>query len=331
VGSHNTLLGSGANVGNNLNFATAIGADAFVGTSNTIVLGRISDTVQIPGAINVAGTFGANTLDVTTQYNIRGARVLSVTGNGLADSNTFAGVRAGESNLPNNIDGISNSFFGMEAGRFNSNGRENAFFGTFAGQNNTTGNSNSFFGSAAGAGNTTGEGNSFFGVSTGQNNTTGSYNTFVGSAAGLFNNAGTRNTFVGQFAGNFHTNGVGNTFIGQGSNVDLNGPSGNNNTLLGTGTLVVSGVSNSSAIGAAAQVTQSNSLVLGGISGINSGVDTNVGIGTTAPRAKLHVSRGKIYVESNGQGVILKAPSGACFELTVTDTGTLTTAAVACP
>lgn len=38
-----------------------------------------------------------------------------------------------------------------------------------------------------------------------------------------------------------------------------------------------------------------------------------------------------IYVEANGQGVILKSPAGACFELTVTDAGALTTAVVTCP
>jgi hypothetical protein len=67
------------------------------------------------------------------------------------------------------------------------------------------------------------------------------------------------------------------------------------------------------------------------VAGVNSARDTSVGIGTTAPKAKLHVARGKIYVEASGQGVILKSPGGSCFEMTVTDAGALTTAAVACP
>jgi hypothetical protein len=46
---------------------------------------------------------------------------------------------------------------------------------------------------------------------------------------------------------------------------------------------------------------------------------------------KLHVAGGKIYVETNGQGVILKSPGGACFELTVTNAGAIATTAVACP
>ncbi len=59
-------------------------------------------------------------------------------------------------------------------------------------------------------------------------------------------------------------------------------------------------------------------------------ISGNVGIGTTQPKTKLHLTGGKIYVEANGQGIILKSPGGACFELTVTDTGVLTTVVIAC-
>ena len=58
AGNNNTALGTGANVGaNNLTFATAIGANAVVSASNTIVLGRTSDTVNIPGNLVVTGVF----------------------------------------------------------------------------------------------------------------------------------------------------------------------------------------------------------------------------------------------------------------------------------
>lgn len=103
------------------------------------------------------------------------------------------------------------------------------------------------------------------------------------------------------------------------------------NTALRAETRITSGLINATAIGFRAQATQNNSLVLGAISGVNSGIDTNIGIGTTAPKTKLHVAAGKIYVEANGQGVILKSPSGSCFELTVTDAGTLITTAAICP
>ncbi len=56
TGSNNTIIGVGANVGaNNLNFAAAIGSGAIVNTSNTVVLGRNADTVQVPGALVTVG------------------------------------------------------------------------------------------------------------------------------------------------------------------------------------------------------------------------------------------------------------------------------------
>jgi parallel beta-helix repeat protein len=57
----------------------------------------------------------------------------------------------------------------------------------------------------------------------------------------------------------------------------------------------------------------------------------NVGIGTTAPGAKLQVTGGDVYVTTIGTGLILKSPNGSCFRLTVSDSGALSTAAVTCP
>jgi hypothetical protein len=77
--------------------------------------------------------------------------------------------------------------------------------------------------------------------------------------------------------------------------------------------------------------TQSNSLVLGSISGVNFVTDTNVGIGTAAPKTKFHLKRGRIFIESNGQGLILKSQGGSCFELTVSDLGALIILPTLCP
>ena len=46
-------------------------------------------------------------------------------------------------------------------------------------------------------------------------------------------------------------------------------------------------------------------------------------------RLLLHLLGGKRYVDAIGQGVVLKAPAGACFGLTVTNAGALPTTAVA--
>jgi len=193
-GSNNTLLGFGANVGaNNLTFATAIGSGSTVSASNTVVLGRVADTVQVPGNLNVAGTFGANIFDAVVQYNIGGSRILSVFGT----SNLFAGQNAGTSITT----GQQNAFFGSAAGLSTTTGSFNAFFGTSAGAANIDGQNNAFFGSGTGNVNTSGNSNTFLGAVVGVSNTTGSNNVFIGGNSGLFNQTGSNNTFVGTFSG----------------------------------------------------------------------------------------------------------------------------------
>jgi hypothetical protein len=59
TGSFNTIIGSNADVGAvNLDHATAIGADSVVSTSNTVVLGRATDKVKVPGNL-IVSTLGA--------------------------------------------------------------------------------------------------------------------------------------------------------------------------------------------------------------------------------------------------------------------------------
>jgi hypothetical protein len=278
-------------------------------------------------------------INTSTQYNIGGSRILTNAGvnNLLAgvgagavnagQANAFFGNSAGLANVNgdfnsffgsgagrSNVGGDNNSFFGSNAGLSNTGGFQNSFFGREAGTNNTSGSFNSFFGRSTGLSNTTGEANSFFGQDTGILNTTGGYNAFYGNASGRQNTTGRGNSFFGVFAGDLNTTGNNNTAIGIGANV------GANNLTFAT------------ALGASALVARSNALVLGGIAGVNGApVDTNVGIGTTDPKTKLHVRNGKIYLEANGQGVVLKSPNGSCFELTVSDAGALTIAAIACP
>jgi len=93
-------------------------------------------------------------------------------------------------------------------------------------------------------------------------NTTGYQNSFVGRSAGYANTVETGNTFLGYLA-NFNP----------GSNPSTNP------------------VRNATAIGNRAYVTQSNSLVLGSIPGVNGGTSyVNVGIGTTTPARQLHLA-----------------------------------------
>lgn len=295
-------------------------------------------TMSVANSGSGAALTAQGAINTSTQYNIGGSRILS----NLGANNLFAGVGAGAANTGQhnaffgnsaglvNTAGDFNSFFGSGAGRANTAGDNNSFFGSNAGLSNTTGFQNSFFGREAGTSNTEGSFNSFFGRSTGLLNTTGSANSFFGQDVGLNNTTGNSNAFFGNNSGQANTIGEGNSFFGNFAG-DLN-QTGRFNTAIGRGANFGAGnLTLATAIGAGAFVTRSNSLVLGGISGVNGGTDTNVGIGTTAPQTKLHIKNGKMYIEANGQGLIMKSPNGSCFELTVSDAGALTITATACP
>lgn len=59
--------------------------------------------------------------------------------------------------------------------------------------------------------------------------------------------------------------------------------------------------------------------------------DGNVGIGTTDPKEKLHIKSGDIYLEDIGAGIIMKAPNGGCWKLTIDNSGALTQTSIICP
>jgi hypothetical protein len=361
-----TALGAGATVtqSNTVVLGTPSANVQIPGNLN--VSGTISGTLAANINATVGGTFSADAFNAVTQYSIAGKRVLSVVGTqntvvgvnaGLSltteFNNAFFGMNAGR----NNVGGNNNSFFGTFAGMANTNGTGNAFFGTSAGRSNTIGSNNSFFGSRAGDANTTGSQNSFFGTSAGDANTTGADNSFFGRASGELNTTGSSNSFFGTNSGSFNLTGGSNSFFGNfsgfsnssgmgnvfvGSFVGRNNTSGssnlflglnagssntveNNNTFVGAGANGVAGIDNATAVGAGALVAQSNSVVLGQTS-------ASVGIGTPAPKQKLQVEGGNVYVGTPGQGFILKSPDGAtCRLLTIDNAGALVLSPLACP
>jgi len=80
----------------------------------------------------------------------------------------------------------------------------------------------------------------------------------------------------------------------------INNTTGSNNTALGVGAGPTTGnLTNATAIGASASVSESNALVLGG-TGANA---VSVGIGTTAPKSALDVL-GTLKLEGSGNGVV---------------------------
>jgi hypothetical protein len=131
---------------------------------------------------------------------------------------------------------------------------------------------NTGIGSQALRNDTAGSYNSALGYQAMFDNLSGDFNAAFGYQASLNNETGSNNTSIGAIALDNNTTGSGNTAVGYNANVS-------------TGTLT-----NATAIGANAYVTSNNSLVLGSVTGANAATaSTNVGIGTTTPRARLHV------------------------------------------
>ncbi len=269
------------------------------GSTNYIQNGTLQQAAtnfNISGNGVAAGSLTAPVINATTEYDIAGVRILSYPGN----FNLFAGASAGASNTS----GSQNSFFGGNAGLSNSTGSNNSFFGNGAGINNTGGFNNAFFGSAAGSANSTAAANSFFGVSAGQSNSIGANNSYFGAFAGQSNQTGANNAFFGRWAGISNSSGNENVFVG--TNSGQTNTTGSGNTTVGfSSDFGSNGLTNATAIGNRSFVSQSNSLVLGSINGVNgASANTNVGIGTTAPGYKLHVKGENIRIEGDSPSTL---------------------------
>ncbi len=267
TGRFNSFFGNGAGQStttgaNNSFFGSGSGSNTLGGNDNSF-FGRNTGFANSASDNSFFGSFAgaANTVGTQNAFFGKDSGRMNSTGS----ANSFFGASAGNSNTT----GGNNSFFGQQAGAANA-ASDNSFFGSMAGSLNTGGTLNSFFGKDAGGANTTGSNNSFFGAGAGSS-TIFSRNSFFGEGAGVNNQNGCCNSFFGRAAGFTNVSGAGNTALGEAADF------GSNN------------LTNATAIGWFARVSQSNSLVLGGISGVGPGTDTNVGIGTPAPAFKLHI------------------------------------------
>ncbi len=281
TGGSNTLIGSFA--GNalmsgfsNTMLGYAAGRSITTGNAN-IGLGIYAGGANVAGNNNIAiGTYSAYSASGGHQNIAIGYSAGYVTSTA---SNTIAiGTNAGYWN-----NGANNISIGENAAQFNMTGIDNTIIGANAGQVNTA-SKNTFLGSSAGVVNSTGADNTFIGTAAGFTNTTGSQNTFLGRSAGRMNAGGGSNTMLGSQAGLNTGSGANNVFVGM--NTGLANTTGAQNTYVGSLAGGAAGLTKATALGYNAQVTTSNTLVLGG-----TGADAvNVGIGTTAPQAELEVN-----------------------------------------
>jgi collagen type VII alpha len=156
-------------------------------------------------------------------------------------------------------------------------GGTSLYVGEQAGNANTVGQ-NTFVGYWAGRVSSTATGQTFIGYQAGESTTTGGNNTYIGGQAGNVGVAASNNVSVGFNSGQNNVSGNNNTTVGYQSGASN---TGSNNTYLGSNATGTAALTNATAIGANANVTTSNSLILGN--------NVSVGIGTTAPSSKLHV------------------------------------------
>jgi hypothetical protein len=284
----NALTGTGSTIGTTVGLGVRADGGLNIGqnTSGNVFLGYQAGQATTPDI--VAGT------GIRNQFNGYQSGLNNTTGY----YNLFIGHQSGRANTT----GRSNLFFGVNSGLANTTGQYNLFMGTNSGQNSTA-SDNLFFGHSSGSANTTGSNNLFMGTNSGVSNLTGSYNIFLGTESGKVNTAA-NNLFIGYRSGYFNTTGGNNAFSGYQSS--YNNTTGSNNTTLGyqSGYNITTGgnntalgyqagpptgsgaLTNTTAIGYLAQVTQSNSLILGG----TGTAAVSVGVGTTAPQSTLEVN-----------------------------------------
>ncbi|MBK7816768.1 MAG: tail fiber domain-containing protein [Sphingobacteriaceae bacterium] len=204
----------------------------------------------------------------------------------LCENSTFIGFGAGRSNGAFQ----SNTYLGSQAG-YTSLGSENVFLGAFAGLNGV-GARNVLAGYNAMQAATAGTENVIIGYNANNVSPGTSFNTIIGSQAALANNTGESNTYVGYQSALAQTTGTGNAYFGLNTGNSMIGGSGN--TFLGTradATNANSSFTNAAAIGAGAQVTFSDHMILG-----NNAVNVGIGLSGNAigPGNKLEINTGAI-------------------------------------
>lgn len=277
-GSENTALGVGT-----LEFMdssarnTAVGRGAMIG-----VLGSKLT------ADNVAVGFYAGAVSDSARRATMIGRTAGYRNQG--DENVFVGYNSGYGAIAPGLTGIENTGLGSQTLVYNTSGRSNTALGMGALYFNQTGSNNTAVGVRAMVNSTTGNRNVVVGDSS-MMFSNGNENISIGHKSMQFNNTGNENVAIGKFA--LQSNNIGSQNAALGTNAGISNTSGSLLTFVGHNSNPSSNnLVNASAFGARSLVSQSNSLVLGSINGLNGATATvNVGIGLTNPSARLHVRR----------------------------------------
>jgi trimeric autotransporter adhesin len=256
-------------------------SSAYNSTSKTVVNPRFEWDAEATGNNTAAPGATLNLLSSTTASNAAETGFY-LNSNGtihFAPGQTFAGA---------DVTGVVNaSGYDLGGSSFatGSASTGNAFFG-FSGNSSATGSDDIGVGPSALSDVTTGNGNVANGAYALHNDTTGSYNSAVGYGAAYSNVANNFNVAFGVDA-LYLTTGSFNTGVGGGALFE--NTTGSENTGLGDGAGPDSSsgaLTQATAIGYGATVSQSNSLILGQTAAGTPGASfVNVGVGTATPRS----------------------------------------------
>jgi trimeric autotransporter adhesin len=257
-------------------------------TNENAFLGFAGNTTTTGDDNTASGAYALHSN--TTGYENTASGAFALYSNTKGNENTASGLDA----LYRNTTGGYNTADGDGALQENTTGDDNTASGAYALNSNTTGTENTASGENALTHNTTGSNNTASGYQALTYNTTGSNNTASGYQA-LYNNntTGSANTANGAYALYSNTTGVDNT--ASGTDALQHNTTGNYNTALG----FIAGpdpsapaLNNSTAIGAFADVTESNALVLGSSAAYNGIANVLVGIDVPNPTNILTVLQG---------------------------------------
>lgn len=283
-----------------LNFA-GVGNNVYTFQNANGTLAFLSDIPSLSGYVPYTGATGPVNLGA---YNL-----------------TVNGLTVGKGN--NNV--LTNTAFGISALSLVTVALGNTAIGYQAAQNNTIGNSLTAIGSNALASNTIGNFNTAVGLNSLTANTIGNYNTAIGLVALTTNVSGNYNTSLGHGSLRYNTTGNNSlglgVFAGASSQAGLNLTVATESIFIGSNTKsLVATSTNEIVIGANAEGLGNNTIVLGNNSVVTTALRGDVGIGTTSPSQKLHISgnlrvTGALYDSTNSPGTL-----GQVLASTVTGT-----------
>lgn len=313
----------------NFNAGTIDISDRFkINSANAISFPTTDSTTGASLAIGKSALANQDNL-ISNSYNNTAVGYYALGSTFLA-STAINNTAIGAMTLQSNTGGNYNVALGANALAANTSGSSNTSSGYQSLFQNTTGSYNAAYGRSALGGNLTGSWNTAIGYGASQSSVIGKGNTITGYLAHSGGSAsGDYNTIMGYSAFSGSTTGANNTAVG--SNALLNVSTGSNNTALGSdvGKTTLTNGSGNILIGTSSAVdtpnnNTSNFLNIGnaifatGITGTLGTPAGKIGVGISAPTARLHLPAGSASAGTAplkfSSGTVMTTPEDGAIE-----------------